>query len=94
MKKYLMVDDYTLNNALDKIKRIDIEKLYDAKILIDADDELPDVITFKNAVILMACVFKYGDEFYSQLFLFTQRKAFRKDLSKELMLVAWHRTRW
>ena len=51
-KKYLMVDDYTLDKVLDKIKRIGIEKHEDNKILIDADGN----ITFKNAVMLMTCV--------------------------------------
>ena len=36
-----MVDDYTLDNVLDKIEKIDTEKLDDIKILIDTDDELP-----------------------------------------------------
>ena len=52
-KKYLMVDDYMLNKVLDKIK-----------ILIDADDKLPD-ITLKNVVILMTCVIKDGNKFHS-----------------------------
>ena len=52
-KKYLMVDDYMLNKVLDKIK-----------ILIDADDKLPD-ITLKNVVILMTCVIKDGNKFRS-----------------------------
>ena len=40
-----MVDDYMFNKALDKIKEIKgIEKLDDAKILIDKDDKLPDDI--------------------------------------------------
>ena len=39
-KKYFMVDDYTLDKVLDKIKRIDIEKLDDTKILIETDDKL------------------------------------------------------
>ena len=34
--------------VLDNIKRIVIKKLDDAKILIDADDKLPDDITFKK----------------------------------------------
>ena len=63
-----MVEDHTLNIVLDKIKRISIEKLEDTKILIDIDDEFPDDITLKNAVILMRCVIKNGDKFYPQLF--------------------------
>ena len=64
-----MITDYTLDKTLDKINRIDIEKLDDTKILIDADDELPDYITLKDAVILMTCVIKDGDKFYHELFL-------------------------
>ena len=67
-KKYLIVDDFTLDRTLDKIKRKDIEKLDDTKILIDTDDKLPDDITLKNAVILMTCVIKDGNKFYPQLF--------------------------
>ena len=63
-----MVEDHTLNIVLDKIKRIGIEKLEDTKILIDIDDEFPDDITLKNAVILMRCVIKNGDKFYPQIF--------------------------
>ena len=64
-----MVHDYTLVKVLGKIKGIGIEKLDDTKILIDTDDKLPDDITFKNAVILMAFIIKDGDKFYPQLFL-------------------------
>ena len=64
-----MVHDYTLVKVLGKIKGIGIEKLDDNKILIDTDDKLPDDITFKNAVILMAFIIKDGDKFYPQLFL-------------------------
>ena len=46
-KKYLMVDDYTLDKVLHKIERIVIEKLHDTSISIEADDKLPDDITFK-----------------------------------------------
>ena len=63
-----MVEDHTLNIVLDKIKRIGIEKLEDTEILIDIDDEFPDDITLKNAVILMRCVIKNGDKFYPQIF--------------------------
>ena len=64
-----MITDYTLDKTLDKINRIGIEKRDDTKILIDIDDELPDYITLKDAVILMACVIKDGDKFYQELFL-------------------------
>ena len=47
-KKYLIVDYFTLDRILDKIKRKDIEKLDDTKILIDTDDKLPDDITLKK----------------------------------------------
>ena len=64
-----MVDDYTLNKILDKIKKIGIEKLEDTKILIDEDDKLPDDISLKNVVILMTYIVKDGDEFYLKFFL-------------------------
>ena len=41
-KKYLMVNDYTVCNVLDKIKGIGIEQLDDIRILTDADDKLRD----------------------------------------------------
>ena len=44
-KKYLMVNDYTLDKVLNKIKIIGIEKFNNARILIDSDYKLPDVIT-------------------------------------------------
>ena len=48
-KKYLMVDDYELNKALDRIKEItDIEIFDNTKILINKDDILPDNITLKR----------------------------------------------
>ena len=47
-KKYLIVYYYTSDKVLDKTKRIAIKKLDDTKILIDADDKLPDDITFKK----------------------------------------------
>ena len=68
-KKYLMVDDYTLDKVLDKIKRISTEALEDAQILINANDKFPNDITLKNAVILMTCVIKDDHKFYPQLFL-------------------------
>ena len=69
-KNYLMVDDCALDTVLDRIKRIDIEELDDAKILIDGDDKLPDDTTLQNDVILMTCVIKDCDKnIYPQLFL-------------------------
>ena len=41
-KKYLIVDDFMLDNVLDKIKELDIEKFDYTKILIDTDDKLPE----------------------------------------------------
>ena len=66
-KKYLMVDDYTLEKVLNKITRIGIEKLLSlTRILIDTDDKLLNDITLENVV---TCVIKDDDKFYSQLFL-------------------------
>ena len=64
-----MVDDYTLDKVLDKIKRTGIEKLDYIRILIDTDDKLPDNITLKNAAILMICLIRDSDKCYPQLFL-------------------------
>ena len=51
-KKYLMNNDYVL--VLSKIKEIiGMEKFNNTKILIDRDNNLPDVITLKNVEILM-----------------------------------------
>ena len=45
--------------CIDKIKEtISIEKFDDSKILINANDEFPDYITWKYVVILMTCVLK------------------------------------
>ena len=65
----LMVHNYTLDKVLDKIKRIDVEKLDNTRILIYTDNKLPDNITLKNDVILMTLIIKDGDKFYQQLFL-------------------------
>ena len=65
----MIVHDYTVDKALDKIKRIRIEKRDDIKVLIDADDELLANVTSKTAVKIMTCVVKYCDKFYPQLFL-------------------------
>ena len=61
-KKHLMINDYTLNKVLDKIKRIGTEKIDDRKILIDTDNKLPNDITLQNAVMLVVCVIKDGDK--------------------------------
>ena len=61
-KKYLVVDDFMLDKVLDKIKEIiGIEKFDDTKILID---KLPNEITLKNVVILIACVIKDDSKLY------------------------------
>ena len=65
LKKYLMIDDYILNEVLHKIKEIIvIEKFDDSTILVDTDDKLLDYITLKNAVILMRCVKKDNNKFH------------------------------
>ena len=63
-----MLDDYTLDKVLDKVKRIGIKELGDTRILIDKDDEFSYNINLKNAVILMRCVVEGVDNFYPQLF--------------------------
>ena len=42
---------------------------YDFKILIDADDKLPDGIVLKNMLIFMTCVIKDDGKFYQQIIL-------------------------
>ena len=101
-QEYLMVYDYMVDKALDKIKeRIGIDKFDDIKILINTDNKVPDGITLKRVVILMTCIIKDGNKCYPQLFiqraLYNKQiecKAFKKDITKELMLVAWHPRRW
>ena len=69
-KKYSVVDDYMPSKILHQIKEIiDTEKIDDTKILIDTDNNLPDDINLKNAVILMACVIKGDGKGYLQIFL-------------------------
>lgn len=64
-----MADDYTLDEILDKIKRIGIEKLGNIKSLIGTNDKLPDGNIFKNELVVMKCVIKDGDELYPQLLI-------------------------
>ena len=64
-----MADDYTLDEILDKIKRIGIEKLGNIKSLIGTNDKLPDGNIFKNESVVMKCVIKDGDELYPQLLI-------------------------
>ena len=54
-EKYLMVVDYTLDKALDKNKRISIEKFDVSRTSIDTDGKLPDNIALKIALVLMTC---------------------------------------
>ena len=66
----MRVGDYTLNKALDKIKKIiGIKKFDDTKILTDKNDKLPKDITLKNVSILVTCVINDNDKFYPQMFL-------------------------
>ena len=78
-KKYLVVDYYMLLKLLDKGKIIidkvidyskeirNIEKFQDTKILIDTDDILADVITFKNIKLITYIITDDG-KFYEQIF--------------------------
>ena len=61
-KKYLIVDDYTLDKVLDKIKMIiSIEEFNDTKILVETDDKLPDDVTLKIVALLITCVSRIKD---------------------------------
>ena len=64
-----MVDDHMPDKVLDKIKEmVSFEKFNDTIILIDTGDKLPDYITLKNVLILMACVIQDDANFYPQIF--------------------------
>ena len=97
-----LINNYVLERVLDKIVGTSkIEKFDDTRILVVIDNILSDNIPFKNVVIKMASVVKDGDAFYPQLFLegelfnkYTQRKALKEKISKELMPLTWHSTRW
>ena len=57
-----MAHYYMRDKVTDKIKEIiGIGKCDYTKILINADDKLPD-ITLKNVVILVTCYIKYDDK--------------------------------
>ena len=61
----MIVNDYMPQKVLDKLKEpIGIVKFGDTKILIDADDKLPDCITSKNLVTLITCIIKDDGKFY------------------------------
>ena len=65
-----MVGPYMLDTVLDRIKEIiGIEEFDHTKILVDADDKLPENNTSKNIMILTTCIKKDDGKFYSQLFL-------------------------
>ena len=67
--KTKIFDGYMLDKVLNRIKEIiRIEKLDKTKTLIDADDKLSQVITFKNFVILVTWVTKDGNKLYQQFF--------------------------
>ena len=53
---------------------IGIEKFDNTNVLIGAHDKLQNDITWKNVVILIACVIKDDNKLYPQLFL--QKKNF------------------
>ena len=60
-----MVKNYILDKVTDRIKKIiGIEEFDNTQILIDANDILPDDVTFKNAVALMTSVIKDDGKFY------------------------------
>ena len=67
--KTKIFDGYMLDKVLNRIKEIiRIEKLDKTKTLIDADDKLSQVMTFKNFVILVTWVTKDGNKLYQQFF--------------------------
>ena len=65
-----MVDHYTLDKLLDKIKKIiGTEKFDNTKILIETDDKFPDDITLNNVVILTTSVVRDNNKFRLQVVL-------------------------
>ena len=65
-----MVDNYILDNIIDRIKEIvGIGEYDNTKILIDTDDKLLEDVPFNNVVILSKCIIKDDGKFCSQLFL-------------------------
>ena len=85
-KKHLMVNDYTLDKVLDKIKRIGTEKLADTKISIDTDHKLPNDTTLQNAVMLVVFVMKDGDK--SQLQLFSEEELYDEQTKRKALIQA------
>ena len=50
-EKYMMLNDFMLDEVLEKIRMIiSTEKFDETKILIGADNKLPDDVTLKNVV--------------------------------------------
>ena len=69
MTKIYDFTDNIFHKVLDEIKKImRIKKFDDTKMLIEADDKLPDDITFKNVAILITCVTKDDNKFYAIIF--------------------------
>ena len=65
-----MVDNYKLDEVLDRIKEIiGIEKFDNTKILVDKDDKLPDDVTKNMLKYLVTFIIKDDGKFYPQLFL-------------------------
>ena len=65
-----MVDNYKLDEVLDRIKEIiGIEKFDNTKILVDKDDKLPDDVTKNMLKYLMTFIITDDGKFYPQLFL-------------------------
>ena len=64
-----MTYDYALDKIFDKSKEIitGIAKFDNTTVLIDADDKLPNNITFENIVILTICVLKDDQKLYPHL---------------------------
>ena len=59
-----MVDNYKLDEILDRIKEIiGIEKFDDTKILVDKDDKLPDDVTKNMLKYLVTCIIKDDGKF-------------------------------
>ena len=65
----MILNNNNFNKVLDRIKEIiSIERYDRAKILIDADDKLPNNIIFRNVVTLIIYIIIYDGKFYPQIF--------------------------
>ena len=59
-----------LDKILDEIKDIiGTGKFDNTKILIETNDKLPDDITLKNVLTLIACIINDDDKLFLQIFL-------------------------